>query len=89
LTRFEEKSCEMRANATYMWANIALAAAQVAFGIGSVIGDLGLPNTNPVLFGLVREGIAGENAFFLLLLPLGAFCQQGLSQWSYDDSAND
>jgi len=49
----------MKPNSMYMWANFALAAAQVAFGIGSVIGDLGLPNTNPVLFGLVREGIAG------------------------------
>mmetsp|Transcript_42389 Transcript_42389/g.37643 ORF Transcript_42389/g.37643 Transcript_42389/m.37643 type:complete len:378 (-) Transcript_42389:11-1144(-) len=37
----------------------ALILAQTLFGGGSIIGKLGLPNTNPVLFALIREGIAG------------------------------
>eukprot|EP00301_Raphidiophrys_heterophryoidea_P011364 c1738_g1_i1.p1 GENE.c1738_g1_i1~~c1738_g1_i1.p1 ORF type:complete len:419 (+),score=98.14 c1738_g1_i1:44-1258(+) len=44
---------------TYLLANVALAAAQISFGISTVIGELGLPAVNPVLFGFVREGIAG------------------------------
>lgn len=39
--------------------HLAIIAAQVAFGGGSVIGALGMPETNPVLFALIREGIAG------------------------------
>ena len=37
----------------------ALILAQVLFGGGSIIGKLGLPATNPVLFALIREGIGG------------------------------
>eukprot|EP00483_Globobulimina_turgida_P001860 UN01862 len=32
--------------------------AQTLFGGGAIIGQLGLPATNPVLFALIREGIA-------------------------------
>ena len=37
----------------------ALVLAQAIFGGGSVVGKLGLPTVNPVLFALVRECIAG------------------------------
>jgi len=39
--------------------HLAIIAAQVSFGGGSIIGALGMPETNPVLFALIREGIAG------------------------------
>ena len=39
--------------------HVAIVAVQVSFGGGSVIGALGMPETNPVLFALIREGIAG------------------------------
>mmetsp|Transcript_62862 Transcript_62862/g.99800 ORF Transcript_62862/g.99800 Transcript_62862/m.99800 type:complete len:412 (+) Transcript_62862:43-1278(+) len=39
--------------------HLAIITAQVAFGGGSVIGALGMPETNPVLFALIREGVAG------------------------------
>jgi len=39
--------------------HIAFIAAQVSFGGSSVVGSLGLPATNPVLFAMIREGIAG------------------------------
>ena len=53
--------------------HLAIIAAQVAFGGGSVIGALGMPETNPVLFALIREGIAGP------LLCLVAYCVDKLS----------
>eukprot|EP00298_Acanthocystis_sp_HF-20_P026479 c4203_g1_i1.p1 GENE.c4203_g1_i1~~c4203_g1_i1.p1 ORF type:complete len:359 (+),score=107.34 c4203_g1_i1:40-1116(+) len=39
--------------------NLAQIFAQISFGISAVIGELGLPTVNPVLFALVREGVAG------------------------------
>eukprot|EP01061_Rhynchopus_euleeides_P005773 TRINITY_DN14942_c0_g2_i1.p1 TRINITY_DN14942_c0_g2~~TRINITY_DN14942_c0_g2_i1.p1 ORF type:complete len:429 (+),score=126.14 TRINITY_DN14942_c0_g2_i1:138-1289(+) len=37
----------------------ALIAAQLSFGGGAVVGKLGVSGTNPVLFALIREGLAG------------------------------
>ena len=37
----------------------ALIITQLSFGGGSVVGKLGVSGTNPVLFALIREGIAG------------------------------
>lgn len=37
----------------------ALITTQVLFGAGSVVGALGLPSFNPLLFALIREGTAG------------------------------
>ena len=39
--------------------HLAIIAANVFFGGGSVIGFLGLPGVNPILVALIREGIAG------------------------------
>ena len=56
--------------------HLAIISAQVAFGGGSVIGSLGMPETNPVLFALIREGIAGP------LLCIIAYCLDRLSHTS-------
>ena len=40
-------------------ANVALLTTQIIFGIGSVVGKVGISAHNPVLFALVREGCAG------------------------------
>ena len=40
-------------------ANLALLTTQIIFGIGSVVGKVGISAHNPVLFALVREGCAG------------------------------
>jgi hypothetical protein len=37
------------------WAMAACVAANTCFGIGSVIGKMGLPNVNPILFAMCRE----------------------------------
>lgn len=44
---------------------------QVIFGAGSVVGKLGVEKFNPLLFALIREGIAGP-----LLLAM-AVCHDG------------
>eukprot|EP01084_Bolivina_argentea_P138325 243549_1 len=46
----------------------ALILAQILFGGGAVVGELGLPDTNPVLFAFIRECIAGP---ILLLIAYG------------------
>lgn len=43
----------------WFWVHGALVLTQVMFGAGGVIGKLGLPATNPLLFALLREGCAG------------------------------
>lgn len=40
---------------TVFWASIAQVAANICFGVGSVIGKMGLPNVNPVMFATARE----------------------------------
>lgn len=37
----------------------ALGLAQVIFGVGAVVAKLGLEQFNPLMFALIREGIAG------------------------------
>jgi len=37
----------------------ALIGAQLCFGVGSIVGKFGISGTNPVLFALIREGLAG------------------------------
>jgi len=49
----------------------ALILAQLFFGVGSVVGALGLPATNPLVFALVRETVAG-----LLLLGISIYWQR-------------
>eukprot|EP01062_Namystynia_karyoxenos_P039372 TRINITY_DN28630_c0_g1_i1.p1 TRINITY_DN28630_c0_g1~~TRINITY_DN28630_c0_g1_i1.p1 ORF type:complete len:497 (+),score=104.60 TRINITY_DN28630_c0_g1_i1:60-1493(+) len=39
--------------------HVALLVTQLSFGGGSVVGKFGVHGTNPVLFALIREGIAG------------------------------
>eukprot|EP00301_Raphidiophrys_heterophryoidea_P010118 c15161_g1_i1.p1 GENE.c15161_g1_i1~~c15161_g1_i1.p1 ORF type:complete len:454 (+),score=86.13 c15161_g1_i1:33-1364(+) len=36
-----------------------LAGVQLCFGIGGILGKLGFPHSNPVVFALIREGFAG------------------------------
>jgi len=50
----------------------ALILAQVLFGGGAVVGKLGVEAFNPLVFALVREGVAGP------LLLLVAFAREGL-----------
>jgi drug/metabolite transporter (DMT)-like permease len=49
-------------------ANIALLTTQVIFGIGSVVGKVGISAHNPVLFALVREGLAGPILVLIALI---------------------
>lgn len=51
----------------------ALIAVQVIFGVAQVIGKLGLPSTNPVLFAFMREGAAGP-----ILLGMAAVKERAL-----------
>jgi len=39
--------------------HLVLAGAQIGFGGGAILGKFGLRGTNPVLFALLREGVAG------------------------------
>lgn len=45
----------------------ALILAQVIFGAAAVVGKLGVENFNPLLFALIREGVAGPLLLFLAL----------------------
>ena len=40
-------------------ANGALALANVIFGVGNIVGQIGISSINPVFFALIREVIAG------------------------------
>eukprot|EP00933_Yihiella_yeosuensis_P084344 TRINITY_DN9878_c0_g1_i14.p1 TRINITY_DN9878_c0_g1~~TRINITY_DN9878_c0_g1_i14.p1 ORF type:complete len:436 (-),score=64.52 TRINITY_DN9878_c0_g1_i14:330-1637(-) len=51
----------------------ALIVAQVLFGCGSVVGKLGVATFNPMLFALIREGVAGP------LLLTAAVVKEGKS----------
>lgn len=46
----------------------ALVAAQVSFGGGAIVGKFGVHGTNPALFALIREGVAGPLLCLLALL---------------------
>lgn len=61
--------------------HLALIATQIMFGAGAVIGALGLPSTNPLLFALIRECVAGPIllAASVLLTPVGP--AEGLREW--------
>ena len=50
----------------------ALIATQVIFGAGAVVGKLGLPAFNPLVFAAIREGLAGP------LLAAAAVATTGL-----------
>ena len=39
--------------------HMALITTQLIFGAGSVVGALGLPSFNPLVFAAIREGVAG------------------------------
>jgi len=39
--------------------HVALIVTQLSFGGGSVVGKFGVHGTNPIVFALIREGIAG------------------------------
>ena len=43
----------------------ALILANSIFGLGSIIGALGLPETNPLAFTAIREIVAGHLLLFL------------------------
>eukprot|EP01084_Bolivina_argentea_P290086 498228_1 len=45
--------------------HFALVVVQIACGGGAIIAKIGLPSTNPVLFGLIREGISGPILMFI------------------------
>jgi drug/metabolite transporter (DMT)-like permease len=49
----------------------ALVLVQVIFGIGSVVGKLGVSKFNPVLFALIREGVAGPLLLAMAVLLEG------------------
>lgn len=48
-------SREVKTVPSLLLVHLAIITAQVSFGGGSVIGSLGMPETNPVLFALIRE----------------------------------
>ena len=58
---------------TRVLANMALALANVIFGLGNIVSKVGIAAINPVLFALVREGIAGP-----LLCVLAHFVEGGV-----------
>lgn len=45
--------------------HLALMVTQLSFGGGAIVGKFGIHGTNPVLFALLREGIAGPILFAL------------------------
>jgi drug/metabolite transporter (DMT)-like permease len=66
----------------FLQANLGLAFVQVLFGIGSVVGELGLPATNPVLFALIREAISGP-ALCLIALSYLRYKSIAMPQLNY------
>ncbi|KAJ1455642.1 hypothetical protein M885DRAFT_463954 [Pelagophyceae sp. CCMP2097] len=50
----------------------ALVFTQIIFGAGSVVGSLGLPAFNPLLFALIREGCAGPILLAISMLTTSA-----------------
>ena len=60
------------AERTRLLANGALLLANIIFGVGNVIGQMGINNINPVFFALIREVIAGP-----LLCVLAHFLEGG------------
>eukprot|EP01059_Diplonema_ambulator_P019643 TRINITY_DN3326_c0_g2_i2.p1 TRINITY_DN3326_c0_g2~~TRINITY_DN3326_c0_g2_i2.p1 ORF type:complete len:461 (+),score=133.55 TRINITY_DN3326_c0_g2_i2:1162-2544(+) len=46
----------------------AMLICQLSFGGGAIVGKLGVSGTNPVLFALIREGIAGPILVALALI---------------------
>ena len=62
----------------------ALVLVQVIFGIGSVVGKLGVSKFNPVLFALIREVCAGPLLVVMALFTEGClikFCRR--SSWRF------
>lgn len=62
----------------------ALVLVQVIFGIGSVVGKLGVSKFNPVLFALIREVCAGPLLVVMALFTEGClikFCHR--SSWRF------
>ena len=51
--------CFSLTNPSSFAVHAVLIGVQIIFGIGAVVGKLGLPKTNPVLFAFVREASAG------------------------------
>ena len=49
----------------------ALILAQVIFGSSSVVGKLGVEKFNPLLFALIREGVAGPLLLVMALVSDG------------------
>uniref|UniRef100_A0A7S1KB26 EamA domain-containing protein n=1 Tax=Vitrella brassicaformis TaxID=1169539 RepID=A0A7S1KB26_9ALVE len=67
-TPSEDKGKKEKAHPSELMLHGALIFAQVLFGGGAVVGKLGMPKFNPVLFALIREAIAGP---ILLLIAIG------------------
>eukprot|EP01084_Bolivina_argentea_P138327 243556_1 len=57
--RMDDNSKERSILPSLLLIHVSLIIAQTLFGGGAIIGQLGLPSTNPVLFALIREGIGG------------------------------
>lgn len=52
----------------FLIANASMLASNVLFGLGNVVGKIGLDETNPIVFALLRELMAGPLLLFAAFL---------------------
>eukprot|EP00040_Diaphanoeca_grandis_P024143 m.132423 g.132423 ORF g.132423 m.132423 type:complete len:380 (-) comp29605_c0_seq1:321-1460(-) len=75
-----KKRWQTKINANKLfYASVAQVVANSCFGIGSVVGKIGLPNMNPILFATVRELGAA------IILCIVAYRSYGLKLPSFKD----
>lgn len=61
--------------------NGALVLVQTMFGVGSVVGALGLPAFNPLVFALIREACAGFILFVASVISTNMYPTVALPYW--------
>jgi uncharacterized membrane protein len=61
--------------------NGALLLVQTIFGVGSVVGALGLPAFNPLVFALIREVCAGMILFIASIVTTDVSITSAFPYW--------
>lgn len=64
-----------------LFVHLVLITVQTIFGIGSVVGGLGLPAFNPLVFALIRELCAGAILLVASIAMTGMWPTAGMEHW--------
>jgi uncharacterized membrane protein len=64
-----------------LFVHAVLILVQTIFGVGSVVGGLGLPAFNPLVFALIREVCAGTILLVASIVLTGLWPTNGLKEW--------